>query len=247
MKKQPLLLKTFLSMATLSIDDKGIYPHILMYETQDGKTAVHAMALDPEPLYMAIKRIMDKENPVQLIVGLDRSNKEGQDIDMKYHSVLTIAYYAMGMWSIGAMPYASADEIGEIQWKNKWWNTAVGKELKTFSIIEPTINDEVIGSAYQNKISVTSIYKNDTGQHYEGFINTDNLSDKVKTFLSSHSLNINDRQAVIDVITKNLGKTFEFTEDLGFWTLRADKGLFPARSSKTKVYLEGIESIVESL
>lgn len=140
MKKLPLIVRTFISMAEKSVDnEKGIYPHILMYETQDGKTHVSAMAMNPEELYVAIKKIMDKETPVQLIVGTDRNNKEGQGIDMKYHSVLTMAYYAIGQWSIGALPYSSATDFGIIQWNNTWWVGAVTKELKTFNLIEPSI------------------------------------------------------------------------------------------------------------
>lgn len=250
-KTLPTILTTFLSLAKSSIRDhdgaNGIFPHILLYEKQDGTTAVCAMALQPEELYVAIRKIIETEKPVQIVYGMDRSNKEGQGIDIKYHSVLTIAYYSIGIWSIGAMPYSSQDEIGEVQWNNDWWNTCVKKELKTFNLVEPTPIDEVIGKAYQEKISVTAVHKTQMGTMYEGYINPEKLSDDVKNFLSSRSLDINDRNSVISVM-KALTPKFDFSlEDHGFWTLHAGKTIFPARSSKTKVYLEGVEHIIEEI
>jgi hypothetical protein len=248
MRNIPPLLKTFLSMAKTSIDDKGIYPHILIFQDQDGKNSIASMAINnPDEYYEAVKKIMDKEKPIQLIMGMDRTNLDGQSIDMKYHSVLTFAYYAMGKWSVGAMPYASADDIGEVQMNNDWWIKAINRELKSFNFLEPEITDEVIGTAYQEKISVTTVRETSMGRKYEGFINQDKLSDKVKTFLRDKSLDINNRDSVISVI-KALGETFDFVpEDFGFWTLKAGHGIFPARSSKTKVYLEGVESIIEKI
>jgi len=241
------ILDAFLSMCKNSINEEGIYPHIVVYETPDGQTTITAMALNPEELYPAVKKIMHEQKPIQLIIGMDRSNKEGQDVDMKYHSVLTIAYYAIGKWSVGIMPYASKDEVGDVVWDNVWWNTVVNKELKGFNFLEPSVEDEVIGQAYQEKIAVTAASQTQMGMRYEGFIVHDKLSDDVKEFLRDNSLDINDRKKVISFI-QSLGKEFIFTpEDYGFWTLKAGNGIFPARGSKTKVYLEGVEAIVSQL
>lgn len=252
MRNTPILLKNFLSAAKNAINEKGIYPHILMHQGQDGQTTYGAMDLDPDSLYLAVKKIMEKDKPVQLIMGLDRINMEGQGIDMKYDSVMTFAYYAMGMWSVGVMPYANANEVGEIQMDNKFWMNAVTKELKCFNFIEPDVSDEVVGHAYAEKICVTVVRETQMGRRYEGFIDSNKLSEKVKTFLNDKSLDINQRAKVINAIKQD-GGTFEFTpEDYGFWSLKAGAqtgkiGIFPARSSKTKVYLEGVESIIEKI
>jgi hypothetical protein len=251
MEKITPLLKTFLFMSKTSINDEGIYPHHLIYMVND-KMSVASLMLKPEEVYAAVAKVMRTEKPSQLIVGLDRVNKDGQGVDMKYHSVLTIAYYALGMWSVGAMPYASKDDVGEVVWSNAWWNTHVRKELKAFSPIASDPSDEVIGSAYHDRIAITAVRRTDMGDMYEGFIRHDKLEDTTKEFLAEHSLDINDRPAVIEKI-KSLGGDLEFIDEgMGFWTAKIStkhdgSGIFPARKSRTKVYLEAVEAIADKL
>lgn len=243
-EKRPMI-ETFIKLAIDSIDEQGIYPHHAMVESIKDEITVASMLVGPDDVYGNVKKMIDKtiDGVKQLVFGLDRSNMEGQDIDMKYHSVLTIAHLENAVWKIGAMPYASKEEVGEIQWNNKWWMTAVTKELKAFGLMDPSVDDEVVGKAYQEKISITSWRQTDMGKMFEGFINMDKVAGDVKMFIESNGLDINDRNSVIDKI-KSLGYEFKFSnEDHGFTTLHADKGVFPARASRTKVYLEGLEHI----
>ena len=233
-----------MSMAILSMDEKGIYPHPVAM-IKDGETSMMAMDVQPDELYAKINKITNGVLPTELIIGMDRINMEGQGIDMKFNSAFTIAHWKDGAWKIGVLPYSSISEVGEHQWDNEFWIGAVTRELKAFSMIDPSVEDVVVGTVYKEKISLTSYTITKMGSMYEGFINVENISSKLKEYLKDHNLDINDRGTVIDHI-KNLGHKFEFTaEDFGFWTLHAGDGIFPARKSKSKVYLEGVEAILE--
>lgn len=244
----PDFLKSFLGVAKISITDNGIYPHIVVYEDQTEQTTICAMDLDPGELFLNIAKILVDKKPIQLIYSIDRENKPNQGVDEKYESVLTIGYFALNQWSFHVMPYNTKDDIGEVQSDNDWWNQILKKELKQIGIIGPELTDPILGSAYQEKISITSLHRNIFGAPlYEGIINKDKLSEKVQKYLDEKSLDINNRKSIIANLTAS-GNPFEFvSEDHGYWTLKAGNGIFPARSSKTKVYLEGVESVIENL
>lgn len=239
------MLASYIRMTTDSIDEKGIYPsHAVV--TKDGKTSMLAIALDPDQSYETVRQ-QAGENYTELLFGLDRHNAENQGVDMKYKSVFTFAHYAEGEWNYGVLPYTDKDNVGEILWDNQFWSATMRRELKTFGFIDPEETDKVIGTAYINKLNVTHVRSSDTGQKYEGIVNVKNLSPDVQDFLQENNLNINDRTATCRWFAEH-GIYFEFSrEDMGFWTLKAANGIFPARSSRSKAYIEGVEASVRSL
>lgn len=243
--KQTPMLSSYIELSKNSIDEKGIYPsHAVV--TRDGKTNMLALALDPEQSYETVRQ-QAGEDYTELLFGLDRHNAEDQGVDMKYKSVFTFAHYVDGEWSYGVLPYNDKSSIGEILWENDFWTKTMQRELKLFGFIDPDESDKIIGNAYVNKLHVTHIRNSQTGQKYEGTVNVANLSPDVQDFLQENNLNINDRTSTCKWFAER-GVQFEFSrEDMGFWTLKAAGGIFPARSSRSKAYIEGVEVATRKL
>jgi hypothetical protein len=241
--------EVYVNLIKISIDEEGIKtPHAALKDRDNKLTLAAMLGLTPQQTYAMALYLFSKEKPVQMAFGLDRFNKEGQGIDMKYSSVFTVIYFDGSNWKTAVMPYTSKDEVGEIQFGNEFWNNSLKYELKLFGFIDPEVSDEIIGAAYSNKLNVTH-YREDEElrlKFYEGIINPERLDDVTKKFLADNSLDINKREEVISFLRKN-GHSFEFeVEKGGLWNLRADKLILPARTSRTKAYLEGVESIANS-
>jgi hypothetical protein len=125
-------LEKYIEYVKTTIDDKGIYPYPGWLMTADNKLSVISLAVQPGQAYTTMFKLAKRENATQMIFGLDRFNKENQGIDMQYRSVFTIISFDIILknMDVVVMPYNSPDDIGELQYDNKWWLHAVGIEMK---------------------------------------------------------------------------------------------------------------------
>ncbi len=127
-------LEKFISYVKTTIDDKGVYPHPGWIMGNDDKLTVMSIALPPGDVYHTMFKTAKKQDTKELIFAIDRYNKEGQDIDICFASVLTIVYFNTQQKKVEvvALPYNSPEDIGEPQYQNKWWLAAVADEMKQY-------------------------------------------------------------------------------------------------------------------
>ena len=124
-------LEKYIDYVKSCIDEKGIHPAPAWMLSPDDKLTVMAMVVPPEQIYTIVLGYGKKENPKEVMFGIDRYNKKGQGIDIRYKSVFTIMYMntAKEEILILALPYNSPTDIGELQHDNKWWQFAVSREF----------------------------------------------------------------------------------------------------------------------
>jgi len=244
-EKEKQILGSYIELLKNSIDEKGIHPAPAMVVDNEGKVSMLSLMVEPDQAYETVRKVAGSEYK-EILMGLDRTSKSGQGIPEEFDSVFTFVHIENGMgFKVGCLPYTGEPRnVGEVQWDNTFWNPIVTRDLKTFGFIDPETTDEVIGSAYTNKLKVTHIRNTSSGQRYEGIVDFDKLSPDVQEFFSETGLDANDRKSVIGFF-KDKGVKFDYSyEDMGYVTLHAGRGIFPARSSKSKLYIEGIEAIV---
>ena len=240
------MLDTYVEMLKNSVDGKGIYPLPAIILTAGGTVSMMSLMVTPEQAYEAVRKAAEDDYK-EILVGLDRMSRAGQGIPGEFDSVFTFAHIKNGEgFAVGCLPYTSDPRnIGEIQWDNEFWIPKVTQEIKAFGFIDPDATDEIIGAAYENKLKVTHVRKTSSGQKYEGIVDFDKLSPDVQKFFEMTGMDVNDRKTVINFFKEQRIRFDYEYKDLGFVTLMAGNGLFPARSSKSKLYIEGVESIVK--
>lgn len=122
----------YLDYVKICMNEKGIYPFPGFFKCQDDKLIVSAFAVSPEEVYKSAFALSVKEDAKEFAFGLDRFNKKGQGIDMRFKSVFTVCYFVRGNPNptVIVIPYNSPDDCGEYQYNNQWWQTCVHNEME---------------------------------------------------------------------------------------------------------------------
>jgi len=101
--------------------------------TKDGALTMTALMLNPEQVYLQILNTLIRDQPDELIFGMDRYCKEGQGTTLKD----CIAGFWIVMASASCAPFIIEyqDEpriVKPIQWDNANWNQMLLLELRRF-------------------------------------------------------------------------------------------------------------------
>lgn len=111
------------------IDEKGVFPHQMLVLDQNDKLGVFALALDKpnEMMHVVIKTLV-KENPKELIYGLDRFTKAGQGTTLG--DLVAGCYWNGTGWRPFIIEYQHEPRVVKpIEWNNAHWNENLKKEL----------------------------------------------------------------------------------------------------------------------
>jgi hypothetical protein len=129
------ITKLFYDHVSMSIDEKGVYPHIMMVEDGSSTLHIHALMLEhPFQVFSAVaKQILD--NPKKLIYGLDRFCKDGQGTTLG--DCVAGAYWDGSVWKSFIIEYQHEPRIVQpMEWENKSWNDMVMTELRHMDALE---------------------------------------------------------------------------------------------------------------
>jgi hypothetical protein len=120
----------FYDYATMSIDEKGIFPQPGIIIRADGSTEISALALPPMEIFKWFWR--EVENGADhILFGLDRHTKPNQGT--KYRDVLTCVHYTRlpESFRVGVINYQHDPRIVDpMDWDNAFWQAQLSKELR---------------------------------------------------------------------------------------------------------------------
>lgn len=129
-------VQMFFDYATLSIDEKGIYPQPGLVIRDDGTKEICALAQHPLDIYKWFWERVLTDNVSELLFGLDRTTQEGQGT--KYADVLTCVHWKrdfdsnpLDAFRVGVINYQHDPRIVDpFDWDNSFWQGRIGYELK---------------------------------------------------------------------------------------------------------------------
>jgi hypothetical protein len=130
---EPLdLLKTYHDHISRSIDEKGVYPHQMMCEDDDGKLGVYALMLNkPHEVLQAVLKALMEHKPKQLIYGLDRFCKSGQGTTLG--DCIAGLYWNGEAWRPFIIEYQHEPRVVKpIDFDNQWWKKSLQQEWTDF-------------------------------------------------------------------------------------------------------------------
>lgn len=120
-----------------AIDEKGVFPHQMLGEDDNGKLTMFAVAINnPKQAMEYIFNIFngntkDVPKQKQLIYTLDRWCEKGQGTTLK--DCLAGAFYNGRFWLPFVIEYQNEPRIVKpINWNNSFWNEKIREELKSW-------------------------------------------------------------------------------------------------------------------
>lgn len=115
-----------------AIDEKGVYPHQMLCEDQDGKLGVYALMLNkPHEVFNAVMKCLVQDKPKQLIYGMDRFCKPGQGTTLG--DCIGGAYWNGEAWRVFIIEYQNEPRIVKpLDWTNEFWKKSIRAELTEF-------------------------------------------------------------------------------------------------------------------
>lgn len=118
----------FHGMVAKVIDEDGIFPHPLLAVSRDDTAMIGALAVPPADVYASIVMMLVKEDPKELIFGMDRYVKPEQGNPFK--DCLGGCYYNGTLWKPFIIDYQHEPRIvNPIRWDNECWNVRLTHEL----------------------------------------------------------------------------------------------------------------------
>lgn len=126
------LTDTFFNHVSNCVDEKGVYPHVMMIIDKDDKLGVFTLAVDsPTQVMNQMVKTLTKENPKELIYGLDRFSKPGQGTTLG--DLVAGAYWNGEAWRSFIIEYQHEPRVVKpLDWDNDHWNKALKGELVGF-------------------------------------------------------------------------------------------------------------------
>lgn len=130
-EKELTFLEKFLTYVPNTIDEEGLFPFPGWLITDKDEMTITSLAVGPEEAYLSILSLAVKMNAREFVFGIDRYNKEGQGVDMRFKSVFTAIHFNRGndMPTIAILPYNSNEDYGQWDYNNVWWKNAIHHEL----------------------------------------------------------------------------------------------------------------------
>lgn len=117
-----------------AIEEKGVYPHIMLVLDQNDQLHVHALALaEPEQVMHHMMKVLVNDKPKQLIYGMDRYCKPGQGTTLG--DCVAGAYWSeeADSWRVFVIEYQHEPRIVKpLDWNNEFWKRAIRDELTSF-------------------------------------------------------------------------------------------------------------------
>jgi hypothetical protein len=114
------------------IDESGVYPHQAMVVDKNGKIGVFALDFrTPSEVMNELLKVLLKEQPKEMIYGLDRFTKPNQGTTLG--DVIAGAYWNGDAWRSFIIEYQHEPRIVKpLDWNNKFWTAAIKEELTSF-------------------------------------------------------------------------------------------------------------------
>jgi hypothetical protein len=146
------VVKAFHDMASISIDERGIYPLPMVAMLKGGAMEVSYLDLPPRDAMGTFVRKIVKREVDAIMFGLDRSTKPGQGTE--FADVLTCALWGGGEWSepggwrgrirVGVINYQHEPRIVRpIDWDNEFWNGKVIEEMGNLKAMRRSTGQEI--------------------------------------------------------------------------------------------------------
>lgn len=126
------LPEDYFSHIERSIDEKGVYPHQMMLVDKNDGLGLYAIAMnEPCQVFNAVMAAVMKEQPKELIYGLDRFAKSGQGT--KLGDLIAGNYWNGEVWRPFIIEYQHEPRVVKpLNWGNEFWNAALKEEWTDF-------------------------------------------------------------------------------------------------------------------
>lgn len=138
------VVDVFYETAVAGIDEKGIFPLPLVAMQKDGTLLLESLAINPEETYHVFIRKIVKNEVDAIMLGLDRTTKEGQGTE--FADVLTCVFWSAqddwtepGAWrkwlKFAVVNYQNEPRIARpLDWSNEFWAKHMGEELESIQV-----------------------------------------------------------------------------------------------------------------
>lgn len=122
------MLFKFYQHCQTCITEEGFFPYPALY-TKDNKITISFLDLQATHVIKWAFETISKENPDELIYGIDRYAKENQGTSEK--DLLSIVYYNKNTgWTPGIIEYnPNTLYCHHYNWDNQWWNQIILDEI----------------------------------------------------------------------------------------------------------------------
>jgi len=216
----------------------------------DGFLGCAFLQVEPHQVFESVKAMKDTNEFRDIAFTIFQENHDlDESVKIKDCKFFQKIYmYWKGNWWYGILPF-NADEngkpvFGEVDWANDIWTERMQMDLALADYFDLDID---YGTAFNGKIKVTKYTENGNGWFYEGTVNQEKLSGKLKAFLTENKLSVNDRGAVNEKL-RDMGRVIKMEKDkTGFVTVRSGTFFASERRSKTRAYVEALENLAKSL
>ena len=122
------VLARFQECAAGLLDEKGVYPHILVFETSDGVTHMEFIDLR-EPVSVlthCLGRLID-ERPRHLVFGMDRFSLPDQGVNTS--DFVSVYFWDDDGWRFGILEYENEKIVG-LRWDCEFWKKRQEGEIR---------------------------------------------------------------------------------------------------------------------
>lgn len=122
------LLQHFEKMVAGTLDNNGVFPHILIFEKSDSSIQKEFINLS-EPYHVlchCLNRLVE-ERPKYLVFGLDRYAMPDQGVNTT--DFLSFYFWDDGAWRFGIIEYQDEKIVGT-RWDCTFWNNKQELEIK---------------------------------------------------------------------------------------------------------------------
>lgn len=110
------------------LDEKGVYPHVLVYEKDDGSSTLEFIDLR-EPITIlchCLDRLVE-ERPKHLVFGMDRFSMPEQGVNTK--DFVSVYFWDDGGWRFGILEYENEKIVG-LRWDCDFWKSRMEGEIR---------------------------------------------------------------------------------------------------------------------
>ncbi len=110
------------------IDENGVFPHILVFETSDGVSHIEFIDMrEPIDVMSHCLKCLIKERPKYLVFGMDRFSGPEQGVNTS--DFVSVYFWDDGGWRFGVLEYRN-EKIVELRWNCEFWKKRMEGEVR---------------------------------------------------------------------------------------------------------------------